>query len=137
MDQKPFYSRLVALINTLCSLSTFTSVNLRGRGGDGDRGCGDGYSVHGEGWGWVSVSVPMQTSRTNSRPVTNSISRDGISHLHTLTPSLSTPLPAVRLTDNKLVKVQHRFIGTITPSSTDSSSYATRSHHRLADWTAG
>ena len=46
-----FYLRLVVLINTLCSESTFTSVNLLGWGGDGDIGCEDGDSSDGTGWG--------------------------------------------------------------------------------------
>ena len=48
----------VVLINTLCSVSTFTSVNLRGC--DGDRCCGDGVGMGteavGMGWGWVQCS---------------------------------------------------------------------------------
>ena len=51
-DQNLFYLRLVVPINTLCSESTFTSVNLQGWGGDGtyvvrtrDRGCGDGVGM--------------------------------------------------------------------------------------------
>ena len=59
-----FCLRLVVLINTLCSVSTFTSVNLWGWGGD--RGCGDEEgmdSVHRDGQEWGSVSVPVQTSK--------------------------------------------------------------------------
>ena len=75
-----FYLRLVVLINTLCSESTFTSVNLRAWGGDGDICCGDrvgtgtsagrmsgdGFCVDGDGRGWGSVSVPVQSSMSNN-----------------------------------------------------------------------
>ena len=82
-----FYLRLVVLINTLCSESKFTRVNLQRWGGDWDRCCGDGVSigtgVMGTGWGWVlcsrgrtgmgSVSVPMQTSKVKHTLPTNKL----------------------------------------------------------------
>ena len=68
MDQNLSYLGLVVLINTLCSVSTFTSVNLRGWGtrvGMGTYVEGTGVMEMGWGWvqwsrGWGSVSVPVQ-----------------------------------------------------------------------------
>ena len=89
MDQNLFYLRPVVLINILCSVSTFTRVNMRGWGWDGGifcgdgvgtgtgtgvtgtewgwgRGCGDwgwggdGYSVHGDGRGWGQILSPCR-----------------------------------------------------------------------------
>ena len=57
--QNLFHLRLVVLINTLCSESTFTSVNLRGWGGDGDICCGDGDSSDGDGVWMGTEAVGM------------------------------------------------------------------------------
>ena len=77
MNQIRSFLFRIVLINTLCSVLTFTSVNLWGWGGDGDRSDGNGVAMRteamGMGWGWVqcsrgragmgSVSVPVQTCR--------------------------------------------------------------------------
>ena len=77
--QNLFYLRLVVLINTLCSESTFTRDNLlgwggggdwghmlRGRGWDRDRGCGDGVGMGfvftgtgGDGVQFLSPCIPL------------------------------------------------------------------------------
>ena len=56
--QNLFYLRLLVLINTLCSESAFTSVNLRGWGGDGDGDSSDGDGV-GMGTEAVGMGVGM------------------------------------------------------------------------------
>jgi len=59
MDQNRSLMSHVVVINTLCSVSTFTtgSVNLRGWGGDGDRCCGNGVRTGTEAVGMGTVFI--------------------------------------------------------------------------------